>query len=373
VFELRDTVAYVAIESPEKRCGKTTLLSVLAAMAHKPLISANITASALFRAIDTFRPTLFIDEADTFLAGSSTIRGIINSGNTWRTAYVLRMSKSRKSRGQANPAPVVEDADSTLKRYNCWCPKVVAMIGQVPDTIADRSIVVLMCRKLVSETRAPLSELDTIQIKAKCARFALDSRQTVAECEKIRGEGLNDRAADTFDPLYVIARMGGTDWEQKLNAAANALVSSSQPQSPRCELLLDIYSIFILSGNEKLFSSQLAATLRDGGCGMKSVALKYSSITEYQICKTLRPYGIKPCTIRIGKEVNKGYRRDDFRDAFLRYVPNADRKAWAEEIGRRADLQLEANKEARDGAERAKARGDESFMAELFERVKRGA
>jgi hypothetical protein len=34
-FELRDTVAYVAIESPEKRCGKTTLLSVLAAMACK--------------------------------------------------------------------------------------------------------------------------------------------------------------------------------------------------------------------------------------------------------------------------------------------------------------------------------------------------
>jgi hypothetical protein len=33
-FELRDIVAYVAIESPEKRCGKTTLLSVLAAMAH---------------------------------------------------------------------------------------------------------------------------------------------------------------------------------------------------------------------------------------------------------------------------------------------------------------------------------------------------
>src|SRR5580658_4127674 len=50
-FELRDTVAYVAIESPEKRCGKTTLLSVLAEMAHRPLISSNITVAALFRAI----------------------------------------------------------------------------------------------------------------------------------------------------------------------------------------------------------------------------------------------------------------------------------------------------------------------------------
>src|ERR1700735_765185 len=64
-FELRDTVAYVAIESPEKRCGKTTLLSVLAAMAHKPLIASNVSVGALFRAIDVCRPTLFIDEADT--------------------------------------------------------------------------------------------------------------------------------------------------------------------------------------------------------------------------------------------------------------------------------------------------------------------
>ena len=97
-FELRDIVAYVAIESPEKRCGKTTLLSVLAAMASKPLIASNVTVGALFRAIDTCRPTLFIDEADTFLAGNGTMRGIINSGNTWRTAYVLRLTKSKQNK-----------------------------------------------------------------------------------------------------------------------------------------------------------------------------------------------------------------------------------------------------------------------------------
>src|SRR5580658_8973260 len=101
-FELRDTVAYVAIESPEKRCGKTTLVSVLAAMARKPLIASNITVGALFRAIDTCSPTLFIDEADTFLAGNGTMRGIINSGNTWRTAYVLRLSRSRSHQSRVH-------------------------------------------------------------------------------------------------------------------------------------------------------------------------------------------------------------------------------------------------------------------------------
>ena len=96
-FELRDAVAYVVIESPEKRCGKTTLIAVLAAMARQPLIASNITAGALFRAIDTCRPTLFIDEADTFLARNGTLRGMINAGNTWRTAYVLRLARGKQN------------------------------------------------------------------------------------------------------------------------------------------------------------------------------------------------------------------------------------------------------------------------------------
>jgi len=404
VYERRDTVAYVAIESPEKRCGKTTLLSVLAAMGNKPLIASNITVSALFRAIDTLRPTLFIDEADTFLAGNGTIRGIINSGNTWRTAYVLRMAKAKKGRGHSpefskedsndsravelghdslgcaaargadgaarRPLPL-ESGDAALKRYNCWCPKVIAMIGQAPDTIADRSIVVMMTRKLVTESRAPLAELNTTGIRAKCARFALDWAQTIAQSEKIRGEGLNDRAADTFDPLYVIARLAGSEWEQKLHAAAVALSSNANSQSLGVELLLDILSIFMLTGQEKLFSRQVAATLRDGGVGLRSLALKYSSMNEHRISQVLRPYGIRPCTIRIGKDVNKGYRKDDFRDALHRYVPSADREAWIAELGHKADLQLEANKEAQEEAEKAKVRDHDRFMAELLERARR--
>ena len=62
-FELRDAVAYVAIESPEKRCGKTTLVSVLAAMARKPLIASNITVSALFRAIDADKRQCYPSQA----------------------------------------------------------------------------------------------------------------------------------------------------------------------------------------------------------------------------------------------------------------------------------------------------------------------
>jgi putative DNA primase/helicase len=377
-FELRDTVAYVAIESPEKRCGKTTLLSVLAAMASKSIIASNITVGALFRAIHTCTPTLFIDEADTFLAGNSIMRGIINSGNTRRTAYVLRLAASKRRDavqrrladsvpgGSAPPeqgdvtitgslpraatntlAPPdfpAEGTDNGLKKYSCWCPKVIAMIGEVPDTIADRSIVVKMARKLTTETCAPLSELNTSEIKAKCARFARDMAQFIAEAGKIRGEGLNDRAADTFDPLFVIARLAGEEWEEKLREAALALSSTADIENSGSGLILDIMDIIGESGREKMFSRDIVASLREGG--LKSQTLKNPSLNEHQMARILRPYGVKPIAMRIGKEVRSRYLGEDFRDALKRYVSKENIEARIQAIKQRRKLQKEAEAEA---------------------------
>jgi hypothetical protein len=379
----------VAIESPEKRCGKTTLLSVLAAMACKSLIASNITVGALFRAIHTCTPTLFIDEADTFLAGNSIMRGIINSGNTRRTAYVLRLAAAKKGSGNqkrqdgrdaahacgaalprladsvpggnatpgqgavtqerlagtlAPPDLPPESSDTGLKKYSCWCPKVIAMIGEVPDTIADRSIVVKMARKLTTETCAPLAALDTAHIRAKCARFALDAQLAIAQHPKISGEGLNDRATDTFDPLFVIARMAGDEWEQKLRAAALGLCSSADTENSGSGLILDIVDVFFQTGSEKMFSRDIIARLREGS--MNSQSLNYSSINEYHISKILRHYRIRPTTLRVGKQVSTGYIASDFREALERYVSEEDIRKHVEDLRRRCQLREEARAEA---------------------------
>ena len=71
----------LAIVSPEKRCGKTTLLRIIAALVPKPLAASNVTAAALFRTVETARPTLLIDEADTFLPDNQELRGVLNSGH----------------------------------------------------------------------------------------------------------------------------------------------------------------------------------------------------------------------------------------------------------------------------------------------------
>src|SRR4249920_60018 len=85
-YDLREVSTYVGVESPEKRCGKTTLLSVLSEMVNRPVVAANISSPAFFRVIEEARPTLVIDEADTWLQGNDELKGILNSGYTRKTA-----------------------------------------------------------------------------------------------------------------------------------------------------------------------------------------------------------------------------------------------------------------------------------------------
>src|SRR5205085_1572143 len=96
-YELRDVSTYIGIESPERQCGKTTLLTILSEVVNRPVVSSNVSPPALFRAIEELRPTLLIDESDTCLNGNDEFRGILNAGYTRKTAVVLRVANGENS------------------------------------------------------------------------------------------------------------------------------------------------------------------------------------------------------------------------------------------------------------------------------------
>jgi hypothetical protein len=95
----------LAITSPEMQCGKTTLLSVLESLVPKPLKADNVTAAAVFRVVESARPTLLIDEADSFLKDNEELRGVLNSGH--------------RSNGQA--IRLVGD-DHEARVFSTFCP-----------------------------------------------------------------------------------------------------------------------------------------------------------------------------------------------------------------------------------------------------------
>src|SRR5436853_1249408 len=103
---------------------------------------------------------------------------------------------------------------------SCCCPKVIATIKHLPETLADRWIVIGMQRKTASEKCERLRSLDGTELRRKCARFVKDHAEEIAAAEPGIPADLNDRAADIWEPLLALADLAGGEWPQAARAAA---------------------------------------------------------------------------------------------------------------------------------------------------------
>lgn len=297
------------ITAPEKRCGKSLLLSLIGKLAARPITASNISPAALFRAIDAWNPTLLIDEADAFLKDNEELRGLLNSGHTRDSAYVIRT--------------VGEDFKPT--KFNTWGAKAIAGIGHVADTLMDRSIVLELRRKLPHEKTERIRQADPglfDDLRAKLARFAYDYKDQVKQARPHLPQNLNDRAQDNCEPLLAIAMTAGNEWFQIGTAAAVKLSGGeSSSQTIGTELLSDIKEIF----EEKQINRITLAELLKALCADEEKTwASYNRgfpIKPRQISKRLAEYGIKSKPVRIGIEVGKGYEKSQFEDAFFRYIP----------------------------------------------------
>ncbi len=198
----------LAVRSPLKRCGKTTLLDVLGCLVLRALPTANVSAAAVFRVVEGYRPTLLVDEADTFLAEADDLRGVLNSGHR-RGGSVLR---------------TVGD-DHEVRAFATYAAVAIALIGNLPDTLADRSISVDLKRKLASETTESfrVDRVAHLEVLArKAARWAADNANQIAAADPELPSGLHSRAADNWRPLIAIADAAGGEWPKRVAGCGNA-------------------------------------------------------------------------------------------------------------------------------------------------------
>src|SRR5207249_2112173 len=132
-----------------------------------------------------------------------------------------------------------------LGRFSCWCPKVIATIKHLPETLADRCIVIRMQRKSSREKCERLRTLEGTELRRKCARFVMDHSEEIARAQPEIPEDLNDRAADIWEPLLALADLAGGDWPEKARKAALGLTAIAQEESPIGALLLDLMIMFV--------------------------------------------------------------------------------------------------------------------------------
>ena len=328
-FELRDVSTYIGLGSPQKRCGKTTVLSVLSELVNRAVVASNISPPALFRAIEEARPTLLIDEADTFLHGNEELRGILNSGYTRKTAYVVRVASETRDpeRGRRN-----ERNGSGLRRYSCWCPKVIAAIGKLPETLMDRCIPITMQRKTAREVCARVRHLSGFLLRRKCARWVEDHQDEIASARPEIPSALNDRAADIWEPLLVVGDIAGGEWPKLARDAAMKLSAGVQDSSVIGSLLLDILLVFVQLKIERAFSKSLAGWLNQKTDRPWMDGRKGKPIDEVWLAQQLRPYGVRPKTIWIEEQAARGYLQSDFEEVWPRYVSRTDLDAVLAEV-----------------------------------------
>lgn len=300
------------ITAPEKRCGKTVMLSTLAKLAYRPMQASDIATAALFRSIELWSPTLLIDEVDAFLRDNEEARGILNAGFTRDSAFVIRC---------------VGD-DHIPTKFRVWGGKALCGIGKIADTLADRSIPLRLRRKKAGESTSHLRHSDPAvweRLRRRIARFADDSSTAIGAARPAIIQGLNDRANDCWEPLLAIADAAGGEWPRMARQAA-VVLHGLEGESPSVgvELLADIKAVFERKQATKMFSSALLDELVADDEAPWATWNRGKAMAPRQLKTKLSEFGITSKQVRIGHESGKmGYERSDFVEAWGRYLSPA--------------------------------------------------
>jgi hypothetical protein len=317
-IEAADATPYIAVTSPEPESGKSLTLDVLALLVREPLPTVNISDAALFRAVHELKPSLLMDEMDAVFGQRARereeLRGLLNSGYR-RGQTVVRMGGAKMDK---------------LQRFELFCPKVFAGLGELPETIRSRSIIIRLQRRARDEHIEGFRYRDAAEAARPIFRslVALAAQHTdeLREARPSMPDELGDRARDTWEPLLAIADHAGGAWPSRARAGALRLSAAKPPDeySRGVELLAAVRSAFETTGADRLSTARLIEVLAAdaespwadwGGSG---------AIPPRSLASLLRRYGIRSGTIRLpGESTPKGYKREQFAEAWKRYLPAA--------------------------------------------------
>jgi uncharacterized protein DUF3631 len=302
-----DTSPILDVTSPEPRCGKTRLLDGIELLVPNPRRMV-IPSEAVFYSVLARRPreTPMLDEVDAIFGPRTGdrhegVRAILNSGNR-KGSPVLRVKLDGRRR--------------EVEEFDVFGPKVVAGIGELPTTVADRAIPIRLRRRRPEETVAKFRRR-VAEAEARAIAFDWSGVPDVTDVPV--PEELPDRAADSWEPLLAIADAAGGEWPARARAAALALsADDATPVTTGIRLLSDIQEVF--EDHDHLPTSELLVRLHD--LEASPWGEWYGKpLTARGLAKLLAPYGIGPAQRRVGGEKSRGYFAADFSDAWSRYVP----------------------------------------------------
>lgn len=311
----------LAVVGPTKGCGKSRVLDVLHETVHQPMMTVNTSPAVVFRVIGKNPPTLLVDEADTIFgpkAGDKEdLRGLLNAGHQ-----------------RNRPAWRISGPEHKPTAFPPFAMVALAGIGNLPDTIMDRAVVIRMQKRKPGERITPfrsrysLPELHAL--RDRLTAWLAPLRSSAAGL--VPKMPVEDRAADTWEPLVIVADLAGGHWPSRARAACLAMTRNEVVQDEqttlKTRLLRDVRRVFEQEGNKDALRSQdlLAALVQDAEGPWAEYGTK--GLNAYHLANLLRDFGISPANHRFenGRQA-KAYARNQFFDAWARYCPDPSQPA----------------------------------------------
>jgi hypothetical protein len=319
-----DCFPYIALLSPAKRCGKTRLQEVLELFARRPWRGTTPSTPALYRMMAD-APTLILDEVEGF-------RGKNRSESTEQLLAILNAGHRKGA-----TVPRCNGPNHTVKMFPVYSPKIFAAIGKLPDTLADRSIVITMQRRKKSQ-KVERFLMKKAGVQAKpindgLVGFALANQGAVEQAYNRLLDSdldfLGDRDADLWIPIFAVAMVTVPDKLDGLKKAAtelsNAKAGNDADDSISLKLLSDIKAVWPekqapKAGPEE--NCETAVLLEKLKALDESPWASDIVLSPSKVAKFLRPFEVEPRGVRIGSRTPRGYVYDHLKAAFERYLEN---------------------------------------------------
>jgi hypothetical protein len=310
-----DTTPRLALLSPEPGSGKTRVLEVTELLVPRAVEAVNMSSAYLFRRINAKDglPTILYDEVDALFSGkgqtAEEIRALLNAGHR-RGAMVGRC--------------VVHGKTVKTEESPAFCAAALGGLGFLPDTLMSRSIVIRMRRRRPNEQVEPFRRRDVLPeghaLQRRLKTWAAGLVNELGIARPMMPAGIEDRAADCWEPLLAVADAAAGHWPDMAREAAVALVVAARDANPSLgiRLLEDIRTAFQM--DEKLPTEQLLYRLTELP-ESPWANIRGKPLDDRGLAARLRKYQVHPKTIRIGDRTPRGYERADFEDPWARYLP----------------------------------------------------
>ena len=314
LMDVWESTPRIAFLSPEPASGKTRALEATELLVPNPVEAVNVTPAYLFRKVgdDGEASTILFDEIDTVFGPKAKeneeIRGLLNAGHR---------------RGAVAGRCVVRGKVIETEEIPAYSAVALAGIGDLPDTLLTRSVIVEMQRRSPDEKIEPFRRrIHTPQgeaIRSELVDWAEKVKPSVQAVWPEIPDGIEDRDADVWEPLLGVADAVGGDWPEKARVAAVAMVAVSKTSTPSLgiRLLTDLRTVF--GEAETMTTEQILNTLvelEESPWG----DLHGRPLNPRGLAQRLRQYKVSSTTIRSGEVVAKGYKREDLHSAWLRYL-----------------------------------------------------